>query len=183
MRQSRLLQEVWGEHYSRPSMVSPIHPKLQSHMQCSPIITLLERPLPQLKILQLSLKVRQHPTIIQVDSLIMWLSFNIKNCHDKFLWQFPDMGQMAKVPRHFFQNSWPGENFIFPWHVETLKRRGSEGGMLIWIQPVVQYLENNPTSGEAFHKAQNFELFWFFPIVWLLAEKIYSKDGQLIIYL
>ena len=32
----KLLQKDWGEHYSRPSMVSPIPSKLQSHMQCSP---------------------------------------------------------------------------------------------------------------------------------------------------
>ena len=31
----KLLQKDWGEHYSRPSMVSPIPSKLQSHMQCS----------------------------------------------------------------------------------------------------------------------------------------------------
>ena len=31
----KLLQKDWGEHYSRPSMVSPIPSKLQSYMQCS----------------------------------------------------------------------------------------------------------------------------------------------------
>ena len=31
----KLLQRDWGEHYSRPSVVSPIPSKLQSHMQCS----------------------------------------------------------------------------------------------------------------------------------------------------
>ena len=35
MHQSRLLQKDWGEHYSRPSMASPIPSKLQSLMQCS----------------------------------------------------------------------------------------------------------------------------------------------------
>ena len=45
------------------------------------------------------------------------------NCNDKIPRHFPDIGQMSKIPT-FFQNSltifWPGENFVFPWHVATL---------------------------------------------------------------
>ena len=28
------------------------------------------------------------------------------NCHDKIPWQFPDIGQMDKIPRHFFKIPW-----------------------------------------------------------------------------
>ena len=69
----------------------------------------------------------------QVEPLFYDGSFNLKIIS----WQnsltipwhditFPDMGQMAKVPWHFFQNSltcpWHGENFVFPWHVATLQQ-------------------------------------------------------------
>ena len=28
------------------------------------------------------------------------------NCHDKIPWHFPDIGQMAKIPWHFFKIPW-----------------------------------------------------------------------------
>ena len=28
------------------------------------------------------------------------------NCHDKISWHFPDIGQMAKIPWHFFKIPW-----------------------------------------------------------------------------
>ena len=28
------------------------------------------------------------------------------NCHDKIPWHFPDIGQMVKIPWHFFKIPW-----------------------------------------------------------------------------
>ena len=48
--------------------------------------------------MQLSLKVRQHPTTTWVDPLSQDGSFNLKKI---VMTKFPDMGQMAKIPRLF----------------------------------------------------------------------------------
>ena len=41
------------------------------------------------------------------------------NCHDKIPWHFPDIGQMVKIPWHFFKIPWQfpdlEKNFVFPW--------------------------------------------------------------------
>ena len=42
----------------------------------------------------------------QVDPLLYNGSFHVKKCHNKIPWQFPDMGQMTKIPWLFFKIPW-----------------------------------------------------------------------------
>ena len=49
----------------------------------------------------------------QVDPLLYYGSFNLKKCHNKIPWQFPDMDQVAKIPWQF-----PDMDQVakIPWH-------------------------------------------------------------------
>ena len=63
----------------------------------------------------------------KVDPFLYDGSFGLKKCHNKIPWQFPDMGQMAKIPDIFskfpeFSLTWRKFCFspTFPWHVATM---------------------------------------------------------------